>query len=482
MQDMLKKIEHFDQSNWFLVFGVITVLSCWSGMALEFLPLMCLPAFILFGLLCITDPKAIYYIFFFLLPFSIEIELPGGFGTDLPSEPIMLALTAIFFALLLLKANEIPASFLKHPITILILCHLFWIGFSSLFAVNKIFAFKYLLAKTWYIVPFYFLPIFLFKDFRNFRSLFKVFLFSLTIAVVYVMVGHAMLSFSFMGINKAVMPIFRNHVNYAAILVAMLPFLWYLKKTSSSNIAKWIYNFVALFYLTAVYLTYTRAAYVVVLVAVAGYFMIQWKLTKVAALAFVLAAFGFTAYLAEEARYLELAPTYEKTIAHTKFNNLVEATYKMEDVSTMERLHRWVAGFQMVKKRPITGYGPSNFYTNYKDHTVSSFETYVSDNPDKSGIHNNYLMVFVEQGFIGFIIMMLLALIPVIYGEQLYHSLVNTHDKYLLMAAILTFLGIDVLILINDLLEADKVGPLFFISASIITLIAVSQKKLKTNL
>jgi O-antigen ligase len=164
-------------------------------------------------------------------------------------------------------------------------------------------------------------------------------------------------------------------------------------------------------------------------------------------------------------------------VAHYKFDNLVAATYKMEDISTMERLYRWVAGFQMFQERPITGFGPSNFYSNYKDYSVSSFQTYVSDNPEKSGIHNNYLMVLVEQGIPGLLIMLLLAFVPLLIGEKTYHLLKNTGAKHLLMAAILSFLAIDIFIIINDLLEADKIGPFFFLNAAIITYFGIEVKK-----
>ena len=96
-------------------------------------------------------------------------------------------------------------------------------------------------------------------------------------------------------------------------------------------------------------------------------------------------------------------------------------------------------------------------------------------NPEKSGIHNNYLMVMVEQGVPGFIIMMILAMFPLVYGERLYHQLKNIQLKRLLMAAILSFLAIDIFIIINDLLEADKVGPFYFLNLAI--LVFMSFKK-----
>ena len=70
----------------------------------------------------------------------------------------------------------------------------------------------------------------------------------------------------------------------------------------------------------------------------------------------------------------------------------------MEDISTMERVYRWVAGVEMVKDKPIFGFGPGTFYSAYKAYTLSSFQTYVSDNVDHSTVHNYFLLTFIEQG------------------------------------------------------------------------------------
>ena len=59
------------------------------------------------------------------------------------------------------------------------------------------------------------------------------------------------------------------------------------------------------------------------------------------------------AYLMYNNNYLRFNPQYEKTISHQRFDKLLTATYKMEDISTMERLYRWVAGVQMIQDKPL---------------------------------------------------------------------------------------------------------------------------------
>ena len=92
-------------------------------------------------------------------------------------------------------------------------------------------------------------------------------------------------------------------------------------------------------------------------------------------------------------------------------------------------------------------------------------------------LHNYYLMTAVEQGLPGLLIFLAIAILPVIYAEQAYHRLQERADKALLMAAVVSHVCILAVLIINDLLEADKVGPVFFLSVSII--VYMSHKALR---
>ena len=183
-----------------------------------------------------------------------------------------------------------------------------------------------------------------------------------------------------------------------------------------------------------------------------------------------MALFLLVPYLLHDNRYLDYAPEYERAIAHYKFDNLIEATYKFEDISTMERLYRWVAGKEMVAERPFFGFGPNTFYSFYQDYTVAGFQTYVSNNPEKSGIHNYYLMTMVEQGVPGFLIFLLLVIAGVVYGEKAYHRCSQSGDRYMVMAATISLIIIASILIINDMVETDKVGPFFFMALAVIIL------------
>jgi O-antigen ligase len=144
----------------------------------------------------------------------------------------------------------------------------------------------------------------------------------------------------------------------------------------------------------------------------------------------------------------------------------------------MERVHRWVAGGRMIADKPIFGFGPGTFYSSYEPYTVNIFKTYVSDNPEQSGIHSYYLMTAVEQGLVGFIILIGLVIFALLYGQSLYHNLSAKQDKSVIMACMISIICTLSINIINDMFEVDKVGPYFFFSLAIF---GVYGHRLKSN-
>ena len=435
---------------------------------------LALPIVLLYIYFAVQHPKALFYLFFMLLPFSIEYEI-GSLGTDLPSEPMMLSLMGIAFLLIITRVKQISHNIWLHPISLIMIVHICWIAITAISSTHPIISWKYFLAKLWYVIPFYFLPLILLKKTTDYLKIFTLMLPCLLIAIFYVLAKHAGSGFSFATSNTVVRPIFRNHVDYAIMLVIFLPYLFFLLKNSKGT-KFWVHVLYLLIFLIAIYFSYTRAAQVSIILAVAFYFILRFRLLKIAIGTTMILAAALTMYLSVNNNYLDYAPDFERAVTHKKFDNLIEATTKMQDVSTVERFYRWIAGFYMVAEKPVAGFGPSTFFSNYRPYTVTSYKTYVSDNPEKSGIHNNYLMVAVEQGIPGLIIMLLMTVIPLLYAEQIYFNIDDIIDKGLLVAAATCHFLISMTLFMNDILEADKIGPLYFLSTSIIVFLSIKKR------
>ncbi len=446
-----------------IVVGVV------SGIATDSYFLFGLPAIFLGAFITIVDFRKIFYLLLFCLPLSTEIELPGGFGTDFPSELLTVLLAGIFLLFVIQKGRQLNSAFVRHPLTLLLLLHFGWILITTLNSDQLIISLKFLLAKSWYVITFYFLAGYLLKTEAQIKLFFWCVFSALLFTVFVILIRHAATGFSFEEVNFVLKPFYRNHVSYAAILVLFFPYLWYATTWYPRWSWKWWSLVICVFiFLIAVYLTYTRAAYVSLILAAGVYFVIRFRLMKVAIGLAIIAGLAGVIYVSTDNKYLDYAPDFNKAISHKKFDNLIEATAKGEDISTMERVYRWVAGFHMVSDQPWMGFGPGNFYDFYVPYTVNSFSTYVSDNPEHSGVHSYFLMVAIEQGILGLIIFLLLCFYTLLLGERLYHQTRDVSYRRIVLMAILSIVAIDVILLINDMVETDKVGSFFFIAMAVL--------------
>ncbi len=435
------------------------------------------PAGLLVIWLTLVDIQKVFFLMMGCIPLSMEQALPGGFATDLPSEQFMWLLTLAGIGWFLMNWRTVDARFLRHPITLALLAHLAWIIVALAVSGDFVISFKYTLAKGWYIIVFYFLAARFLNEERDFKQLLWWFFVPLMFAMTTVVVRHAAKGFAFEEVGFVMWPHFRNHVMYACLLAIFLPFVWYGVYWYQRYSWRWWCLVLGVLYLLfAINVAYTRAAYVALIAAVGIYWVVRWRLMKAALVAVALGVVLLVSFLGTRDNWLLFAPDYEKVISHKRFDNLLEATTKLEDISTMERVHRWVAASYMIRDKPWTGFGPATFYSNYKNYTVSSFKTYVSDNPERSGIHNYYLMVLVEQGFPGLFFYLLFCVVVMLKGEEIYHQTVDISRRRTLVAALLCFSLTNLLMLMNDFVETDKIGSLFILSVAIMVNVALKNR------
>lgn len=459
-------------------FVLATLGSLFSALYLDALWIALVPGALLVIWLMFVDLKLVFFLMLGCIPLSVEQNLPGGFATDLPSEQFMWLLTLAGIGWFLLNWKKVDSRFLLHPITLAFFAHLFWIMVTT--ATSNIFfvSFKYLLAKGWYVIVFFLLSSRFLKTERDFKKFLWWFFIPLVYAVTTVVVRHAAKGFSFDEVGFVMWPHFRNHVMYACLLAIFLPYIWYGVYWYKRFSWKWWFLvFGVLYFLFAINFAYTRAAYVALLAAVGIYWVVRWRMMKVALVAIALSFAALISYLGTRDNWMAFAPDFEKTISHKRFENLLEATVKLQDISTMERVYRWVAASYMIRERPWTGFGPATFYSHYQKYTVSSFKTYVSDNPEHSGIHNYFLMVTVEQGLPGLFFYLLFCAVVMLKGESLYHATRDVSRRRTLLAALLCFSLTNLLMLMNDFVETDKIGSLFIMSVAILVNIDLQNRK-----
>ena len=432
------------------------------------------PFFLLFFPSIIQQPIWLLYLLLATLPLSTEYHFTDTLGTDFPDELLMIALTGMFILQMAANPALLNKKQVNQSLFVLLLIHFLWMIVCTVYSENILLSFKYLLAKTWYIVSFVLVPLLYFKSKRRLIIAGFCLLLPMLLTALISIYRHAGFGFSFEKINTTLVPFFRNHVNYGAMLVCLLPvnLAWiYL----SSKKIKQLAIVVLLILLAALFLSYSRGAWLAVPVALVLVWAVKNKIVQwVFVTGVVLITIVFT-WLAQDNKYLDYRPDYAKTIFHTDFRQHLAATYRGKDLSTAERFYRWTAVKNMVAANPITGVGPNNFYDTYKPFAVSAFKTYVSDNKEHSTVHNYFFLLLTEQGIFGLLFFLALLLGMFWYAQKIYH---NTKDRFyktiaLTVAAMLA--SITTVNFLSDLIETDKIGSLFFLCLGILLVMDTNQ-------
>lgn len=446
--------------------------------------------FLLLGLAIITDRyyliaipfgvllfysgwQSLSFVFFLLiasLPFSTEYQFSGNLGTDLPDELLMLVTTALF---LLYLANDSLRSFLKitaHPLLLCFFAVICWSFISSLFSTYPLLSLKFLLAKSWYLGAFIGATLLVCRDKKNIRLLALFLSIAMLVVTLLILLRHGLQGFTFGGINDAVRPFFRNHVNYSAMLVCTIP-IWYAFRQNTNKRNRRIITVILLILLAALFLSYARGAWLALVVGIISGWLLKRKWLMKAALIILITVSLCFGWLTHNNRYLEFAPDYNTTIFHEDFREHLIATYELKDVSAAERFYRWIAGFRMIPDHWIAGFGPGTFYHNYKPYAVPAYETWVSNNEEHSTVHNYFLLTAIEQGLPGLLLLLILTGCVLYYAQYLYHRITDKFYKTVSLVAGSIFTMILTLNFLSDLIETDKIGSLFFLCIAVLVVV-----------
>ena len=445
-----------------------------NGPVWSFLLICCLPLLAL----AIKYPRLLFYCLLVTIPPSVEFSVTDSLATDLPDEPLI-ALCCFFAITGLIWQHGSKEKSLAHTIAVLLVIQLAWLVIAVLNSVDLVVSAKFLAAKTWYLGAFLLFPILIFKREKHLRTAAWVFTVSMLVCIFWVLSRHALSGFSFSAINPSVQPLFRNHVNYSVLVVSIIPLVCAFAFSVKERGIKFLLIGLLLLLLAALYFTYSRGAWLALLTGAGALWLLKKRLLLFGYLAAVLLTLSGFFYLANNDRYERHAIDYNSTIFHTKFSEHWAATYEMKDLSTAERFYRWIAGARMVADNWQTGWGPGTFYPAYKEYTVPSFATWVSDNPERSTVHNYFLLMLIEQGVPGFLLLLLLLAFGFYTVQKVYH---RTADRFWRMAVCVSGVMLVQLCTVNflsDLVETDEGGSLFYLCFATIIIADVKTRSSK---
>jgi O-antigen ligase len=430
--------------------------------------LLVLPFVLVFLYASWTRRETVFFLLIAAIPFSIEYRFSPMLGTDIPDEFLMMWVSCLFFGYWLYKPSAVSFKLLRHPLVILLLASIFWAMVSLLFSTDPLISLKFFLAKGWYIGAFVLAPLIVFQDKRMLMTTLKILAAAVSIVVLVSLMRHAQLAFRFSSVNKSLFPFFRNHVNYAAMLVCVVPVLLFLFKVTERKITRIIIIAAISIAITGLFFSYSRGAWLALPAGLFAVWLIRRKWMVKTFIFLVVFALGSLAWLVKDNSYLKYTHDFRTTIYHRDFREHLIATYKLKDVSTAERFYRWIAGVRMIKDNPLTGYGPNTFYDNYKPYTVPAFKTWVSENKEHSTVHNYFLLLAIEQGIPALVLFLFLLGALFWYAQRVYHRATDKFYKNLAMLSGMMTAMIMIVIFLSDLIETDKIGSLFFLNIAML--------------
>jgi O-antigen ligase len=425
----------------------------------DFYFLSLLPLALFLGWILIYQPK--YALLFIALgtPISINFEdiaALGGIGVSLPTEPLMVGLMLLYL-LKLATGGNVDRRLIRHPLTIAIIFSLAWMFLTSLTSQMPVVSFKFLLARLWFVVTMYFMINSFFSREEFLKRFGYLLMIGMSAAMVYTIVHHAQYGFAEKPAHWVMSPFFNDHTSYGALIAMIFPMvLFHFWRAPNMSFEKLAFGAMLILFCIGLVLSYTRAAWVSLAVALPVFVLIRlkidFKLVLLAAVAVVGLFFAF-----EDTITHQLSKNSQDSSGDFR-EHVQSITNITSDASNLERINRWNAALRMYSERPITGFGPGTYMFQYAVYQKSADKTIISTNQaDGGNAHSEYLGPLSEQGVPGALLVLIIFTLALVTGIKLYYRL--NHEPYTKGMVLCMVLGLVTYFIhgaLNNFLDTDK--------------------------
>lgn len=401
-----------------------------------------------------------------------------AFNIDIPTEPLFVAILLIFVLKLLLE-HKYDKRILKHPLSIMIFIYLIWHLITVCTSTMPLVSLKSLVASLWFIGPFFFLGIILFKDPKNIYKFMYLYMIPFAGLIIYTLIRHSAYNFDQHIANGIMNPFFNDHTSYGAAIALFLPFLIgsILSKETSRKMK--ISSLVLLvIFVVGLIFSYTRAAWISLIGALAMYLILRFKISNKLVLAVAILGIGGI-ILFQNQIFFKMESN--KVESSTDFSKHIKSISNItSDASNLERINRWNCAIRMFKEKPVFGWGPGTYQFKYAPFQHSDEKTIISTNAGDGGnAHSEYLGSLAESGLLGMINYIMICIIIYLTGTRTYHKL---EDKKLKMIVATTLCGLVTYFAhgaLNNFLDIDKIAVPFWGFAAMIVAIEIYSTRQK---
>lgn len=395
-------------------------------------------------------------------PLSLDLK-DNDIGTSisLPSELLIIGTMIIFLFKIFIEGN-IDKRLIKHPVTISIGIYLLWTFITSFTSEMPLVSFKYLATRLWFIITCYFLGFHLFKNQKNITTYVWMYVISLSGVVIYTTIRHASWGFESQPAHWVMEPFYYDHTQYGAMLAFFFPFLIGYSLYNQHNLfVKIIVILFAIIITTGLYFSYSRAAWLSVVIAIGIMIILLLKIKWY--VVFGTGIFLFSAYWFNRTEIIMKLEKNKQDSSENITEHIQSMSNISSDASNLERLLRWNCALRMFNERPVLGWGPGTYAFVYAPFQKSYELTIISTNfGDGGNAHSEYLGPLSEQGVMGLINFVLIIITTFITASRVFYSHASRRIKQLCLFVLLGLCTYWAHGFLNNFLDTDKAAVAYW--------------------
>jgi putative inorganic carbon (hco3(-)) transporter len=423
---------------------------------------LAIPFVLLLLILYIFSLDNVLLLITFVTPFAINLkEAEFGISISLPSEPLMFGVFLLFI-LKLLHERFYDHRIMKHPVTIAIILNLAWIFITCFTSEIPIVSIKFMIARLWFVVPFYFAGILLFMDLKNVRKFQWLYIIPLIIVIFYTLYNHSTYGFDKPHSNMVMKPFYNDHTAYGAIIALFLPVFMGLSLSRQFKKSLRLISFIVLaILLTGIIFSYSRAAWLSVAAALVTYLLVRFRIRFYWLLLALVVGVGL--FFMFQYQFIDKLEK-NKQDSSTDFVEHVQSISNISsDASNLERINRWASAIRLFKERPIFGWGPGTYQFVYAPYQRSKEKTIISTNyGDMGNAHSEYIGPMSESGILGMLTFLGIIVTVIITGLRVYRRAENKEVRLMALMIMLGLITYYVHGVMNNFLDTDKASVPFW--------------------
>ena len=438
-----------------------------------------IPLFIVIIYLAIYSLDKILLIIAFCTPLAVVLnDKSSGPALSIPGEPLMFGVLLLFVFKFIFE-GKFDRKILYHPVTLAIAFHITWMFITSVTSTYPVVSFKHLLSQLWFIIPFYLLGTQLFREKKNIKKFVWLYCSTLLIVIFYTLFQHAQNSWTQKAAHWVMIPFYNDHTAYAAVLALFIPpMIAFMRDRYSSFRERFLAGFMSIMLIIAIILSYTRAAWLSLIVTLIVYFIYSFRIKFYNVL---LIGAGLVTLFMIFSSDIFMKLEKNRQDSATDFNKHIKSISNIStDASNLERINRWNSALRMWKQKPFLGWGPGTYQFNYAPFQKSSETTIISTNAGDSGnAHSEFIGPLSEEGVFGMLAMILIVITVIYRSSILFSTAKDPNIRLLTLGILLGLVTYFVHGTLNNFLDTDKLSvPFWAFIAMLVSMDVYHNKKI----